>query len=181
MAYDTAGRSSFYVKSTHQTIIVVFMAENIPLPKRIIFYLITFTLLGALVLLVPVGYYTYRYLTYQLDYCAPFGLLDDKIGWTLAPSTTSCLNGFEKADGRYVFESSIFINADGARAPSIDHETSVGGILIIGDSYSFGHGVSYEDTFAAALEKYHSRPAAVFASPAYSTLQASSSDTKPSS
>ena len=123
-------------------------------------------------LMIPVTYYTYRYLTYELDYCAQFGLLDGEIGWTLAPGTTSCLNGFEQPDGGYAFESTIFINADGARAPSTDYETPVGGVMIIGDSHSFGHGVSYEDTFAAALEQYHARSTAVFASPAYSTLQA---------
>jgi hypothetical protein len=42
----------------------------------------------------------------------------------------------------------------------------------MGDSWTFGYGINWEETFAAQLTRNHGRPTALLASPAYSGAQA---------
>lgn len=45
-------------------------------------------------------------------------------------------------------------------------------MLAIGDSWTFGYGIDWKDSFAAQLTRTHARPTALLASPGYSAAQA---------
>lgn len=144
-----------------------------PLPawKKILFFCL---MQGVVVLLIVAGieaYFLYGYLTFKDEYCGPFAQLDGEIGWVPKPSTTSCINGGDPADPES-FSSTVHINADGARARSVSAPTPAGGLLAIGDSWTFGYGIDWKDTFAAQLNSRFGRPTALLASPAYSGAQA---------
>lgn len=126
----------------------------------------------VLVVLAVQAYYLYAYLTLPAYYCGSFADLDAEIGWVLKPGAESCIGGVDPDTGETAFEVPVFVNADGARAASTDVPTAQGGALVIGDSWSFGYGIAYEDTFAARLDRDHGVPTALFASPAYSGVQA---------
>jgi len=125
-----------------------------------------------LIVLAVQCYYLYAYLTFPAYYCGSFAALDGEIGWTLEPGSESCIGGIDPETGDVAFEAPVFVNADGARSGPMRDETPESGVLIIGDSWSFGYGISYEETFAAQLTETHGYRTALFASPAYSGGQA---------
>lgn len=140
--------------------------------KRLLFWAIMLALPVLVLLLVIEGYYLYGYLTLRADYCRSFARLDGEIGWTLAPDTESCIVGRSSAFGEVAYRATVHTNADGARVPAEGAPTPRGGVLAIGDSWTFGYGIDGDETFAAQLAARHDRPAALFASPAYSGAQA---------
>lgn len=118
------------------------------------------------------GYYLYGYLSFKDDYCRSFAHLDGETGWVLKASTSSCINSGEDAAGPNSFSSSVHINADGFRANDTSSPTPKNSLLAIGDSWTFGYGINWEDTFAAQLTRTHGQPTALLASPGYSGAQA---------
>lgn len=116
------------------------------------------------------GYYLYGYVTYTIDYCGPFAVLDDEIGWVVAPDSESCINGRHGVFDDLAFTSKVYTNSDGARTGAGHAATATGGILAIGDSWTFGYGIDWQDTFAARLSEDY--PVTLLASPAYSGAQA---------
>ena len=138
--------------------------------KRVLFWGILSMVPVLFVLVAVAGYYLYGYVTLTAEYCEPFASLDDEIGWTLTPGADSCVNGRESAFGPLAFASRVALNRDGARVAATGDETQTGGLLVIGDSWSFGYGTEWHDTFAAQLADDF--PVALFASPAYSGAQA---------
>jgi hypothetical protein len=73
-----------------------------------------------------------------------FYVYDDVLGWTIGPNRKS-------ADGLY------YSSAEGLRAPhegiSFTKATKKTRIALVGDSYTFGEDVVYEDTWGRLLEK----------------------------
>jgi hypothetical protein len=73
-----------------------------------------------------------------------FHVYDDVLGWTIGPNRKS-------ADGLY------YSSSEGIRAPHEDFSsaksTKKTRIALVGDSYTFGEDVVYEDTWAYRLEK----------------------------
>lgn len=118
------------------------------------------------------AYYLYGYLSLSADYCRSFAQLDDRIGWTLAPNSESCVTLKPSAFSDKEHRAEIRIGAHGARATAEDAAVEAGGLLAIGDSWTFGYGIEDRETFAARLTSDYGRPTALFASPAYSGAQA---------
>ncbi|NKB59776.1 MAG: hypothetical protein GKS00_25955 [Alphaproteobacteria bacterium] len=140
--------------------------------KTLAFWVIMMLVPLVLLIVAVEGYYLYGYLSLRADYCRSFARLDDQLGWDLAPDTESCVIGRASVFGEPAFRADVHINRDGARVAARDEPTPAGGLLAIGDSWTFGYGIEGKDTFAARLTADHDRPTALFASPAYSGAQA---------
>jgi hypothetical protein len=140
--------------------------------KRAAFAAITVSVPLVVTLLCVELYFLYGYLTYRRNFCSSFATLDGEIGWIPKPATQSCIRGYASLTGPPLFSSGVAINGDGFRSGAIDRPTPRRGILAIGDSWTFGYGIEWADTFAARLGLDHGRPTALLASPAYSGAQA---------
>ncbi|MBI5363569.1 MAG: SGNH/GDSL hydrolase family protein [Planctomycetes bacterium] len=76
---------------------------------------------------------------------------DDELGWRYEPNARERHTSAE-------FDVEIAINSDGFRGPEWPPEKSGKRgkrVLVLGDSYAFGWGVRFEDTFAARLQSAH--------------------------
>ena len=60
---------------------------------------------------------------------------------------------------------------NGFRAARAGGETAIGGIVAVGSSYTFGYGVTYEQSYPGVLERLTGTPVVTVASPAYSAAQ----------
>jgi hypothetical protein len=119
------------------------------------------------------GYYAYHKLTYPAYACGSFARLDDELGWTLQPSARSCLGARDAFNsGPKWYEAPVYTDRNGFRDTKPGAETPVGGIMVVGDSFTFGFGVTYEQSFAAQLSEITGIPTVIVASPAYSSAQA---------
>lgn len=67
---------------------------------------------------------------------------------------------------------SVYTNQEGIRVASAAAPTPRGGIVVVGDSQSFGMGIEYQQTFAAGLERMLSVPVANLGVPGYGTVAA---------
>lgn len=148
------------------------MSERSPKSKLAVLWAVMLALPAVLAVVAVQGFYLYGFVTFETDFCGSFAALDGEIGWVLAPGTESCISGTDPQTGVPAYHSTVFVNADGARAASVDSATPVGGLLAIGDSWTFGFGIDWAETFAASLTRDHGLPTALFASPAYSGAQA---------
>ncbi|MFY4728277.1 SGNH/GDSL hydrolase family protein [Nitrospira sp. BLG_2] len=86
----------------------------------------------------------YRPLLEQASGDASYIQYDDLMGWTLEPNKSS-------SDGLY------YSSAEGIRAPQVGisfaKDTEKTRIALVGDSFTFGEEVEYEDTWGYRLEK----------------------------
>ncbi|MCG8544087.1 MAG: hypothetical protein MJE12_07750, partial [Alphaproteobacteria bacterium] len=125
------------------------------------------------VVLLVIGYYAYQKVGFAAVFCAPFGQIDDTLGWSLKPDAESCYRMRDPArDGGLAFNSMILTDENGFRAAARDGPTAVGGYMTIGDSWTFGYGVDFGDSYPGHLEKITGVPVVVAASPAYGAAQA---------
>jgi hypothetical protein len=125
----------------------------------------------ALILLV-IGYYSVAKLAYPAYACGSFAKLDGELGWVLKPSATSCLGHRGVFAAEPWFEAPVYTDQNGFRASRAGGTTASGGIVALGDSFTFGYGVSYVQSYAGVLERLTGTPVVVAASPAYSAAQA---------
>jgi hypothetical protein len=125
----------------------------------------------ALILLV-IGYYSVAKLAYPAYACGSFAKLDGELGWVLKPSATSCLGHRGVFAAEPWFEAPVYTDQNGFRASRAGGTTATGGIVALGDSFTFGYGVSYVQSYAGVLERLTGTPVVVAASPAYSAAQA---------
>jgi hypothetical protein len=130
-----------------------------------------------LTILAPVamvlGYYAFQKLTYPAYACGSFGQLDGEIGWTLRPSARSCLGARAAfSSGPPWYQAPVYTDRNGFRAAQTGGDTPVGGIMAVGDSFTFGYGVNFAQSFAAQLADVSGVPTVAVASPAYSSAQA---------
>ncbi len=147
------------------------MQPSLSLGKRALFWSILVAIPVFCAALMVLGYYLYAYLTLPAGYCGSFARLDGQAGWVLKPATESCVIGYTP-DGAEAFRASVHTDENGGRVPIKGAEAPKGGLLALGDSWTFGYGIEGTDTFAARLEAEHGLPTALFASPAYSGAQA---------
>jgi hypothetical protein len=124
----------------------------------------------ALVLLV-IGYYTVAKLTYPAYSCGSFAQLDGELGWVLKPSAASCLGHRGVFAAQPHFEAPVYTDQNGFRAARAGGMTPTGGIVTVGSSYTFGYGVSYEQSYPGVLERLTGTPVVLVGSPAYSAAQ----------
>lgn len=118
------------------------------------------------------GRYAWGYLSYGGYFCGSFAQLDDNIGWVLKPNAKSCIGGGNPFGGERYFEAPVYTNRDGFRTSQPGGETSAGAVLTVGDSWTFGYGVSYEDSYPGQLDRMIEAPVVILASPAYAGAQA---------
>lgn len=118
------------------------------------------------------GYYAYAKLTYPAYSCGSFAQPDGEIGWVMAPSAASCIGGRDLSGKTEGFRATVFTDANGFRSAQPGTETRPDGILFVGDSWTFGFGVDYEDSFPGRFEALTGQPVVTAASPAYSSAQA---------
>ena len=92
----------------------------------------------------------------------------------LSPESESCIRGEKLDDGSYIFSSSVYIDEFGFRTGKDrkDVATLNRTIMTVGDSFTFGYGVEYEESFSGVLNARPAFSALMAASPAYSGAQA---------
>jgi hypothetical protein len=71
---------------------------------------------------------------------------DDELGMILNPGWEGFISDLE-------YKTRIKINSDGIRDNEHQPDSSQKKIVVVGDSFAFGLGVDFEDTFSAVLEK----------------------------
>lgn len=141
--------------------------------KKLLFWSVILIIPFLFALSLLEGYYAYKKFTYPGLFCGSFAKLDSRIGWTLKPNTQSCYAMKKPGDSSsYAFNTKIFIDDNGFRSARLGTKTPIGGIMVVGDSHTFGFGVDYEGTYAAQLGKITGAPVVIAASPAYSSAQA---------
>lgn len=141
--------------------------------KTLAKWLILVSLPLVFAVLCVLGYYAWGKVSYAGTSCGSFAAVDDEIGWVLKPAATSCLGARAPfGDGTPWFQSSVHTDANGFRAAANGGPTPVGGIFAIGDSWTFGFGVDYSDSYPGQLAGAAGLPVVTVASPAYSSAQA---------
>lgn len=73
---------------------------------------------------------------------------DDELGWSYAPNTRARHTSAE-------FDVEIATNERGFRGPSWPKPRAGKRVLVLGDSFAFGWGVAYEQSFSALLQARH--------------------------
>lgn len=140
--------------------------------KLAVFWAILLAIVLLPLPLAIVGYYAYARLTFPAYSCGSFAKLDSQIGWVLAPNAQSCIGGRRPfSQDPPWFEATVFTDMNGFRAASAGEETARGGIMAIGDSWTFGYGVAFEQSYPGILADILGERVVVAASPAYSATQ----------
>ncbi len=77
-----------------------------------------------------------------------FWQYDPRYGWVHVPNARGKFSSFG-------FDATVTINWKGFRGPPLPYERTrnVSRIVLLGDSFAWGYGVNYSDTFAARLEQ----------------------------
>jgi hypothetical protein len=110
--------------------------------------------------------------TYSAYTCGSFAKIDAEIGWVLKPSVTSCLGGRNVfSSGPPWFHSTVYTDVNGFRSAQPGTPTPTGGVMMVGDSFTFGYGVDFEQSFAGVFQDASGVPVVDVASPAYSSAQ----------
>ncbi|MEW5727605.1 MAG: hypothetical protein AB1918_07245 [Pseudomonadota bacterium] len=125
----------------------------------------------VVLVMAGLGYYAFAKLTYPAGSCGSVARFDDEIGWILASEASTCIEASGR-DGEAGFRFTIHTDVNGFRSASPGGETPVGGLLAVGDSWTFGFGVDYPDAYPARLAQASGLPVVTVASPAYSAAQA---------
>lgn len=119
------------------------------------------------------AYFAYGKLSSPNYFCGSFGRIDAEIGWTIAPNASSCIGGREAfSSAPPWFEGKVYSDANGFRSAAAGGPTPTGGVLAVGDSWTFGFGVTFEDSYPGRLQQATGMPVVVAASPAYGSAQA---------
>ena len=125
-------------------------------------------LLALAVPLTAAGLYgLYRVLTTSIRYCGSYGQLDDELGWQLRRNATSCIALRDRIRGKVFFDSTVYTNDDGFRAPEPRGKSAAGAIAAIGDSWTFGYAINHEQAFPSQIAERLRVPVVNMGIPAY--------------
>jgi hypothetical protein len=128
---------------------------------------------AAFALAAVASYYAYAKLTYPGFFCGSFARLDGELGWVLAPNASSCIGARAPfSSGPPWFEAAVHTDRNGFRAPAPGGDSATDGVLFIGDSWTFGYGVTFDQSFPGRVQQRSALPAVIAASPAYGAAQA---------
>lgn len=140
--------------------------------KRVVMWAVLCAMPLGFAVLAALGWYSWGKLSYAGYACGSFAQLDDQLGWVLKPNATSCIGGRAPFKGGAPwFEAAVHTDANGFRSAGTGTQTPTGGVLFVGDSFTFGYGVTFEDSFPGAFEQQTGIPAVTAASPAYGSAQ----------
>jgi hypothetical protein len=128
-------------------------------------------LAAALVLALPVvlvlGSLAARKLVYSFSIGPSFGRLDEELGWTLKPGASSYLKARSLLTGRVYYDATVFTDASGFRSAAAGTPPRPGGIVAVGDSWTFGYCVGHEESFPYFLEELARLPVTNLGVPGY--------------
>jgi hypothetical protein len=135
--------------------------------KKILFWGVLLVVVVMVPLLAAIGHYGYKKLNYSMEFGERFGAFDDELGWTLKKNASSYIRGRSFLTGETFFDSSVYTDALGFRAQNPGIQPTPGGIAAIGDSWTFGYCVNYEETYPYFLQELSSTPVTNLGIPAY--------------
>ena len=121
--------------------------------KKTAFYAIMLLVVISVPIALVTGFFVYRKLTFSYDYCEPYGQIDSVIGWTLKPSVASCLSLKNHITGNVFFDTKIYTNTAGFRDQDPSALAPKDAVVLIGDSFTFGYGVDYQQSFPYFLSE----------------------------
>jgi hypothetical protein len=121
--------------------------------------------------MIVISSFIFSKLTQSYSYCNSYGEKDMQLGWVLKKSHESCLSFKNYLFNNTYFDTNIFLNQYGFRDKNTVNN-KLPDIIFIGDSWTFGYGVNYEDTFAALIDDQTSLNVFNMGVPNYSSLQA---------
>lgn len=143
------------------------MPKTLTKQKKKFFYLLTVGLVIFIPLACFFGFFAFRKLTFSYDYCGSYGKLDEELGWKLKENASSCLSLNNFLTGETYFDSKIYTNNLGFRDIETNRDVPKGAITAIGDSWTFGYGINYEETFPYLLSQQIDFPVVNMGIPAY--------------
>ena len=135
--------------------------------KKILFWGILLVIVVMIPLLAAIGNYGYKKLNYSFEFGERFSSLDDELGWTLKKNASTYIRGKSYLTGETFFDSSVYTDALGFRSQNPGTQPTPGGIVAIGDSWTFGYCVNYEETYPYFLEELSNTPVTNLGIPAY--------------
>ena len=141
--------------------------KNLSARKKILFWGVLLVVVVMIPLLAAIGHYGYKKLNYSFEFGERFGVFDDELGWTLKKNASSYIRGRSFLTGETFFDSSVYTDALGFRAQNPWIQPTPGGIVAIGDSWTFGYCVNYEETYPYFLEELSNTPVINLGVPAY--------------
>ena len=115
--------------------------------RTIVFWLLLFGLAVSIPFVSAVGYFIYRKLAYSVEFGERFGQFDDELGWVLRENATSYIRGRSLLKRETYYDSKVFTNALGFRDRATGLVPQREGIVTIGDSWTFGYCVDFEETY----------------------------------
>lgn len=135
--------------------------------KQIFFWIFLSVIVVMTPFLAVTGYFVYKKLSYSFEFGEKFGVFDDELGWTLKKNASSYIRGRSLITGETFFDSSVYTNDFGFRSQNSSEKFTAGRIVAIGDSWTFGYCVNYEETYPYFLEKISNVPVTNLGVPAY--------------
>ena len=135
--------------------------------KKILFWGILLVIVVMIPLLAAIGNFGYKKLNFSFEFGESFGAFDDELGWTLKKNASSYIRGRSFLTGETFFDSSVYTDALGFRAQNPGIQPTPGGIAAIGDSWTFGYCVNYEETYPYFLQELSNTPVTNLGVPAY--------------
>jgi hypothetical protein len=135
--------------------------------RQLLFYVITFSVPLIVALVMFMAYLGVKKLTFSYGYCGSYGMLDDEVGWRLKPDATSCISLKNHLAGTTYFDTRIYTNNGGFRDAKVGGAVPAHALMTIGDSWTFGYGVDFEESFPYFLSQTLGAPLINAGIPAY--------------
>jgi len=146
---------------------VIEKANPLSRRKKVLFWGVLLAVVAMIPLLFAIGHFGYKKLNYSFEFGETFGSFDDELGWALKKNASSYIRGRSFLTGETYFDSLVYTDALGFRAQNPRIQPTPGGIAAIGDSWTFGYGVNYEETYPYFLEELSNTPVTNLGVPAY--------------
>lgn len=140
--------------------------------RKFLFYFIMLAIPLALPPATVMGYYAYRKLTVPTQITGSYGAIDGELGWKLRANATSRYWMTNKLTGETFFDSLVHTDPQGFRAASTGGTVARDAIVAVGDSWTFGYAVDYEESFPAYMGQILGQPVVNMGVPAYGSAQA---------
>jgi len=142
-----------------------------PLWKKILFYSLMLSFVLSFPVFLTFSYLGVRTLQLSYEYCGSYGEADNQIGWVLGDNQSSCLRLYNRLSGKKYFSSEIYTNDAGIRSASPSGTPSKKSFVTAGDSWVFGYGVNFEESWPYHLGQILNQPVINLGVPNYSAAQ----------